>query len=83
MKKKLFILAVLLFIFVDVTWCQCSMCKKIAGDANANEEFDTSVGRQLNNGILYLMTIPYIILFILFRKKIISFLKELRSAGAR
>ena len=79
LKKILFLLFIALLI-VDFTYGQCAMCKKVAGDAGS-ESGDTSIGEQLNFGILYLMAIPYLILFVLFHKKIIGFLKELRSAG--
>ena len=55
------------------------MCSAVA--EGATEEMDESIGQQLNYGILYLMSIPYIILFILFRKKIFKFFKELKTAG--
>lgn len=54
------------------------MCKAVAAEEVA-EEGDTGI----NAGILYIMIIPYIILFIIFRKKIFSFLKELKKAGTR
>lgn len=79
-KKVVFCVLVALFA-VDIAYGQCSMCRKLAGDAT--EEMDTSIGRQLNNGILYLMAVPYVLLFVAFRKKIFSFLKELRGAGER
>ena len=62
---------VLFLAFVSETSAQCAMCKEIV------EESDFGSG--LNTGILYLMTVPYIILFLLFRKKIVSFMKELLS----
>jgi hypothetical protein len=80
-KKFLpFIIVLVLVIWaVDVDAQGCSMCKARA--ENAAEEMDESMGQQLNYGILYLMSIPYIILFLLFRKKIFKFFKELKSAG--
>jgi hypothetical protein len=33
----------------------------------------------INKAILYLMALPYIILFLLFRKQIIGFYKQFRS----
>jgi len=78
-NRKIIFLFFLLLIIADVTYGQCSMCKKVAGDASG--EGDNSVGQQLNFGILYLMAIPYIILFIVFRKKIFSFFRELKNAG--
>jgi len=50
------------------------MCKAVAEDQA--EEGPSGV----NAGILYIMAIPYIILFVFFRKKIFGFLKELRKA---
>ncbi len=51
------------------------MCKAVATE-QANED-----GSTINTGIIYIMVIPYIILFFAFRKKIVGFIKELRSAG--
>lgn len=79
MKKKIIFLALLCCFIVDMTYAQCAMCKKVASDAGVDG--DTSVGEQLNFGILYLLAIPYLIFFVMFRKKIRGFLKELRSAG--
>ena len=39
-----------------------------------------SIGKGLNNGILYLMAVPYMLLFLLFRKKIVGFFKEFAGA---
>jgi hypothetical protein len=36
-------------------------------------------GMDINSGIIFLMLIPYILLFVLFRKKIIAFIKEFRG----
>ena len=41
---------------------------------------EQSIGRGLNNGILYLMAVPYHLLFMLFRKKIVGFVKEFAGA---
>lgn len=60
---------------VDLFSQGCSMCRATA--AGASETTEGSVGEQLNVGILYLMAIPYIIIFIVFRKKIVSFFREL------
>jgi hypothetical protein len=51
------------------------MCKAVA------EEQAEENGSNLNMGILYIMIIPYIILFFAFRKKIFGFLRELKKAG--
>ncbi|MDX1349284.1 MAG: hypothetical protein R3279_03490 [Putridiphycobacter sp.] len=49
---------------------QCVMCK---AQAEAQWEED---GSGINTGIIYIMVIPYIILFIVFRKQIIGFFKN-------
>ncbi|MFT5821647.1 MAG: hypothetical protein ACI8ZM_002901 [Crocinitomix sp.] len=54
---------------------QCAMCKAVA------EELPEENGNSINAGILYIMIVPYIILFFAFRKKIFGFLKELKNAG--
>lgn len=54
---------------------QCAMCKAVAVE-QAEEN-----GSTINTGIMYIMIIPYIILFFAFRKKIFGFLKELKKAG--
>lgn len=55
----------------------CSACKAAAEtgtDADGNH-----IAGGLNNAILYLMIVPYILLFIFFRKRIFAFWKELRG----
>ena len=53
----------------------CSTCR--AQIINSNSE-DLTVGNGLNTGILFLMIIPYIILFFLFRKKLFKIYKSLK-----
>jgi len=74
MRNKLYLLG-LFFLFVQDLAAQCAMCKGIA-EEQAKEGEST-----INSGILYIMIIPYIILFVVFRKKIVGFLKELKMAG--
>jgi hypothetical protein len=62
-------------------WAQgCSMCKAVV--ENESEAFGgkQSIGAGLNSGILYLMAVPYLLLFLLFRKRIAAFFKELSGA---
>lgn len=73
MKKRIYLLF-LFVLFITDLFGQCAMCKAVAEDQA--EEGASGI----NNGILYIMTIPYIILFILFRKKIFGFLRELKNA---
>jgi hypothetical protein len=56
---------------------QCAMCKAAA--ASDLESNPNSMAKNINTGILYIMGIPYIILFLLFRKKIISFFRAFFS----
>lgn len=73
-------LVCLVFVFAYQADAQgCAMCK--LNSKAASEEMDSSIGEQINTGILYLLAIPYVILFVAFRKKIFSFLKELKTAG--
>jgi len=74
MRYRIYLL-LLFVLFVQDLFAQCAMCKAVAEEEVAEEG-----ASGINVGILYIMTIPYIILFIVFRKKIIGFLKELRKA---
>jgi phosphatidylglycerophosphate synthase len=66
-KKHLLILILVLLIFVDFSFGQCAMCK---ANLESNIEEEVSFGKTINTGILMLMIAPYIILLLLFRKKI-------------
>ncbi|MBX2974273.1 MAG: hypothetical protein KF797_14345 [Flavobacteriales bacterium] len=65
-------------------WAQgCAMCKAVveSGEASGNVfGGQQSVGKGLNMGILYLMAVPYVLLFLLFRKRIMGFVKEFAGA---
>jgi hypothetical protein len=74
------VLCAVLFADTEMFAQGCSACKAAAEtgkDGNGN-----NVAGGLNNGILYLMAVPYVLLFIFFRKRILAFLKELRSLWA-
>ncbi|MCU0432631.1 MAG: hypothetical protein MUC87_04155 [Bacteroidia bacterium] len=76
----MFVLAAVLFADAELFAQGCSACKAAAEtgtDSNGN-----NVSGGLNNAILYLMVVPYILLFLFFRKRIIAFWKELRSLWA-
>jgi hypothetical protein len=57
---------------------QCAMCKAVAEDSINNDGYGIALG--LNNGIMLLMFVPYILLgtllFVFFRKQIGGFLKS-------
>jgi hypothetical protein len=77
MRYRIYLLVVFIFFLKDLS-AQCTMCKAVAED-EVEEEGDTGI----NTGILYLMVVPYIVLFIVFRKKIFGFLKDLKKATGK
>ena len=61
MKRIAALLALVLALTLTVPAdAQCAMCKLNA--ESASETVDAGIGRGLNNGILYLMGIPYLLL---------------------
>ena len=61
----------------------CAMCKAVVESGDGGGRIfggEQSVGRGLNSGILYLMAVPYLLLFLLFRKKIVGFFREFAGA---
>lgn len=60
----------------------CSMCKAVAQTEPGGSVYggNQSIGAGLNKGILFMIAVPYILLFLFFRKRISSFLKEFRNA---
>jgi len=64
-------------------WAQgCAMCKAVAGTEASGNVYGGSqaIGAGLNKGILFMIVIPYILLFIFFRKKIKGFIQEFSKA---
>ena len=55
--KKFFLILVLLLLFVVDSQAQCAMCKSVV---ESNLENGDTIGSGLNDGILYLMAMPYI-----------------------
>lgn len=83
--RPLFLLAVLLVVIAlpAEAWAQgCAMCKAVAASEPGGNVYGgaQAVGAGLNKGILFMVAIPYILLFIFFRKKISGFVKEFRNA---
>jgi hypothetical protein len=60
MKKALFFVVLSLFATIDA-FSQCAMCKSVV---ESNIEGGSSIGAGINDGILYLMVMPYIALAI-------------------
>ncbi|MCX6310756.1 MAG: hypothetical protein NT084_03885 [Bacteroidetes bacterium] len=76
MKIRIFFTLTMLTLMTIASSAQCAMCRAVAETGNKNGQ---SIGGGLNNAILYLMIVPYVLLVVFFRKKIWTFLKELRG----
>ena len=59
-KKKVYLVVLLLFLSIEKSIAQCAMCKAVV--ENGNE----SMAEGLNDGITYLMVVPYILVGVLF-----------------
>ena len=70
MKKstQIFVIIFLSFFVFDAFGQGCSQCKMLSEQASELDE--ASFGTNINWGILYLMFIPYILLLVLFRKRL-------------
>ena len=84
MPRSLFFLAfgLLLLIFggSDLA-AQCAMCKEAAETSMKNDP--SSMARNLNKGILYLMAVPYLMVAFIFRKQLYQVWKMVRSRFGR
>jgi UPF0716 family protein affecting phage T7 exclusion len=54
----------------------CSQCRLVP---QSDQQGGGTAAGGINKGILYMMALPYIILFILFRKPIFAYLKRYRE----
>lgn len=83
-RRFLLLAVVLLVVLMPADlWAQgCSMCKAVAGTEARGNLYGGSqaVGAGLNTGILFMMAVPYVLLYLLFRKKILVFIREFRNA---
>ena len=61
LKIKLFISIILITFFNSLSFAQCAMCKAVV---EANLEAGDTKGAGLNDGILFLMSMPYIAVFL-------------------
>lgn len=64
---------------------QCAMCKENVASSQSGDIAD-SFGNGINNGILFLMAIPYVfimsVVYIVFRKRISAFASSIFSKKA-
>ncbi|NJB70939.1 hypothetical protein GGR42_001401 [Saonia flava] len=61
MNKKAVILIIFLLVLPQVTEAQCAMCRAVL-----ESEENTSAAEGINDGIVYLMAIPYVLIATLF-----------------
>ncbi|MCA0958118.1 MULTISPECIES: hypothetical protein [Flavobacteriaceae] len=61
MKTKLLVLLLVMIVFPTVTEAQCAMCRAVV-----ESESDGKTAEAINNGIVYLMAVPYILVASLF-----------------
>ena len=84
MKRWLPLLLLLLLVLPPDALAQgCAMCKATVESGQEQTGVfggQQAVGRGLNKGILMLMVVPYSLLFLFFRKRIMGFFKEFASA---
>lgn len=78
MKKHYFIILVIvvLVLFPTISEAQCAMCK---ASLESTQGQKNSVAGGINQGIIYLMIVPYILLAFIFRKQLIALWKHIRG----
>lgn len=78
MKKYTFIFSIILLLILlpEITEAQCAMCK---ASVESSQGQKNSVAAGINQGILYLMAVPYLLLAFIFRKQLITVWKLIRK----
>ncbi|MFD2564099.1 hypothetical protein [Aquimarina rubra] len=68
MRRKVFYITVLLILFTIPVDAQCAMCRAVLESEEGQE-----TARGINNGIVYLMIIPYVLIgaigYVMYRNK--------------
>ena len=76
---RILLLITVALVLTDVAFGQgCSQCKLLAEQGTEVDE--DAFGSNINYGILLLMTLPYILIFALFHKRIFAFFRSLRKS---
>jgi hypothetical protein len=77
-KKHYFILLILvaLVLLPNMTEAQCAMCK---ASVESSQGQKNSVAGGINQGILYLMAVPYLLLAFIFRKQLVTVWRVIRK----
>lgn len=60
----------------NITEAQCAMCK---ASVESSQGQKNSVAGGINQGILYLMAVPYVLLAFIFRKQLITVWRVIRK----
>lgn len=78
MKRHYFIFFVILLLILlpEISEAQCAMCK---ASVESSQGQKNSVAGGINQGILYLMAVPYLLLGFIFRKQLITLWKVIRK----
>lgn len=83
MKRWILLFALLVWILPhDLIAQGCAMCKATVESQEQGGVFggQQAIGAGLNKGIIMLMVVPYVLLFLFFRKRILGFFKEFAGA---
>lgn len=76
-KNYQWVLLFTVITFFSIAYGQgCSQCRLLTEQGSELEE-TSSFGSNINSGILYLMALPYVILILFFRKRIVNLFKSL------
>ncbi len=73
--KKIGFALLLLVLFSQAAFSQCAMCKAAAESDLQNNPH--SLAKGINEGILFLLVIPYILVAFFFRKELLHFFKNI------
>ena len=77
MHKKIVYTAALVVLAAYAGYSQCAMCKAAAESSMENNP--NSVAKGLNTGIVFLLTIPYALLSVIFRKELLQLIRNIGS----
>ena len=76
-KPVLIFLLLALLLLPTADFSQCAMCKAAAESSIENNP--NSVAKGLNSGIIFLLTLPYVVVSIIFRKELLQLIKNIGS----
>lgn len=76
-KRRIIFTVCLLALAAYAAYAQCAMCKAAAESDAANNP--NSVAKGLNKGIMLLLSLPYIVVGIIFRKELVQLIRNIRS----